>query len=117
MNNQKNGKPSVTGVLLAAFMFIVTLLPVPAFAAGNIPVTVDIRVTYNVDGNDGSAGGDRFTLTADDPGAPMPEGTVGRKGRSRFLRKAVIVSAISALRDRKNPGIRLPVKRHIERAS
>ena len=79
MNNQKNGKPSVTGVLLAAFMFIVTLLPVPAFAAGNIPVTVDIRVTYNVDGNDGSAGGDRFTLTADDPGAPMPEGTVGRK--------------------------------------
>ena len=41
MNNQKNGKPSVTGVLLAAFMFIVTLLPVPAFAAGNIPVTVE----------------------------------------------------------------------------
>ena len=36
MNNQKNGKPSVTGVLLAAFMFIVTLLPVPAFAAGNL---------------------------------------------------------------------------------
>ncbi len=66
-------------VLLAAFMFALTLLPAPVLAAGNIPVTVDIRVTYNVDGNAGTAGGDRFTLTADDPGAPMPEGTVGGK--------------------------------------
>ena len=79
MNNKKKRKPLVTGVLLTAFMLITTLLPVPVFAEGNIPVTVDIKVTYEVEGNAGAAGGDRFTLTADDYSAPMPEGTSGGK--------------------------------------
>ncbi len=79
MNNQKKIKPSVAGVLMTAFMFAMSLLPTPIFAEGNVPVTVDISVTYKVDGNTATAGGGRFTLTADDAGAPMPEGSIGGK--------------------------------------
>ena len=80
MNNQKKKKATATGVLLAALMSVSILLPVPVFAGGNVPVTVDIKVTYTVDGNAETAAGDRFTLAADDHGAPMPEGAVdGRK--------------------------------------
>ena len=79
MNNQTKRKLSVTGVLLTAFMFVMALLPAPVLAEGNVPVTVDIKVTYKVNGNTGAAGGDRFTLTADDAVAPMPEGSAGGK--------------------------------------
>ena len=79
MNNQTKRKLSVTGVLLTAFMFVMALLPAPVLAEGNVPVTVDIKVTYKVEGNTGAAGGGRFTLTADDAVAPMPEGSAGGK--------------------------------------
>ena len=79
MNNQKKRKQSVTVVLLTVFIFAMTLLPAPVFAGGNVPVTVDIKVTYKVDGNAGAAGGDRFTLSADDACAPMPVESAGGK--------------------------------------
>lgn len=79
MNNHIYRTAVVTGVLLAALIVISAFLPVRVFAGENIPVTVDIKITYIVDGNAGKAGGDRFTLTADDPGAPMPAGTVDGK--------------------------------------
>ena len=79
MKNQKMRNAAVTGVLLAALMFISIMLPEPAYAGANVPVTVDINITYIVDGNAETAGGDRFTLTADDIRAPMPEGSAGGK--------------------------------------
>lgn len=79
MINQKNRKPAAAGALLTVFIIILTLFPLHVFAGDNIPVTVNISVTYSVDGNAAKAGGDKFTLTADDPRAPMPEGTAGGK--------------------------------------
>lgn len=80
MKKQMKIGPAVTGIFLTALIIFSSLLPVPVFAGGNVPAKIDIEVTYKVDGNAGTAGGDRFTLTADDPSAPMPEGTVsGRK--------------------------------------
>ena len=64
-----------TCVILAAFLLVSAALPFRSFAGENIPVTIDIPVTYIVNGNDETSGGDRFTLMPDDPRAPMPEGT------------------------------------------
>lgn len=79
MNNHMYRKAAAAGILLAALIIIPLLLPIQAFAGSNVPVSVDIAITYIVDGNVKTAGGDKFTLTADDPGAPMPEGTVDGK--------------------------------------
>lgn len=72
---------SVTGAVLAAMIIISAIMPLPAFAGENIPVTIDITVTYIVDGNVKTAGGDSFILEPDDPASPMPEGTEGGKKR------------------------------------
>ena len=63
----------VTGILLSMlFMF-----SVPVHAGVNVPVDIEIPITYIVNGNVNTAGGDSFTLTPDDPNAPMPDGQVG----------------------------------------
>lgn len=67
------------GAIMAVFILLLTALPAPSFAGENIPVTIDIPITYIVNGNDETAGGDEFTLVPDDPRAPMPGGTVGGK--------------------------------------
>lgn len=72
---------SVTGAALAAMIILSVIMPLPAFAGENIPVTIDITVTYIVDGNVKTAGGDSFILEPDDPASPMPEGTEGGKKR------------------------------------
>ena len=77
MKKQKYRKAMAGGILLAILVTIACSLPVQVFAGENIPVVTDIKVTYIVDGNVRTAGGDRFTLTADDPLSPMPDGTVG----------------------------------------
>lgn len=79
MNNHKNKRSMTTAVLLAVMIMAAAMMPVAVHAGSNIPVTVEITVTYIVDGNVETAGGDRFTLEADDPGAPMPEGTAEGK--------------------------------------
>ena len=59
-------------VMLMLYMLIWAAFPVMAFARENVPVTIDIPLTYIVSGNDREAGGDIITLTPDDPAAPMP---------------------------------------------
>ena len=59
-------------VLLVPGLMLILAAPATAFARENIPVSIDIPVTYIVSGNDKTAGGDTFTLTPDDPAAPMP---------------------------------------------
>ena len=67
-------------VLLVPGLMLILAAPATAFARENIPVSIDIPVTYIVSGNDRAAGGDTFTLTPDDPAAPMPpESEGGRK--------------------------------------
>jgi len=66
---------TVMGILVTAFVFAGAAVPSAAFASENVPVTVGIPITYIVHGNDEKAGGDTFVLTADDPEAPMPEGS------------------------------------------
>lgn len=67
-------------VLLVPGLMLILAAPATAFARENIPVSIDIPVTYIVSGNDKTAGGDTFTLTPDDPAAPMPpESEGGRK--------------------------------------
>lgn len=70
---------TTAAALLAALTVIVSFMPAHVFAASNVPVTVDIAVTYIVEGNSGIAGGDTVTLTADDPASPMPGGTKAGK--------------------------------------
>lgn len=65
------------GAIIAVFILLMTALPAPSFAGENIPVTIDIPITYIVNGSDETAGGDEFTLVPDDPRAPMPGGTMG----------------------------------------
>ena len=66
--------------LLVPGLMLILAAPATAFARENIPVSIDIPVTYIVSGNDRAAGGDTFTLTPDDPAAPMPpESEGGRK--------------------------------------
>ena len=66
-------------VLLVPGLMLILAAPATAFARGNIPVSIDIPVTYIVSGNDKTAGGDTFTLTPDDPAAPMPPESEGGK--------------------------------------
>ena len=70
---------ATAGLLLAVLMLFTSYTPLRAYAGTNIPVTVDIPVTYIVKGNAKTAGGDTVTLTADDPSSPMPGGTEGGK--------------------------------------
>lgn len=79
MNNQINKKAKMAEALLGVLILFAVMLPVTVCAGSNVPVTIDISVAYIVEGNAKIAGGDKFTLTADDPGAPMPEGTVDGK--------------------------------------
>lgn len=66
-------------VLLVPGLMLILAAPATAFARENIPVSIDIPVTYIVSGNDKMAGGDTFTLTPDDPAAPMPPESEGGK--------------------------------------
>lgn len=66
-------------VLLVPGLMLILAAPATAFARENIPVSIDIPVTYIVSGNDRAAGGDTFTLTPDDPAAPMPPESEGGK--------------------------------------
>ena len=66
---------AIAAAFLAALMLFTSFVPVKVFAGSNIPVIVDIPVTYIVNGNAEIAGGDMVTLTADDPSSPMPGGT------------------------------------------
>jgi hypothetical protein len=66
-------------VLLVPGLMLILAAPATAFARENIPVSIDIPVTYIVSGNDRMAGGDTFTLTPDDPAAPMPPESEGGK--------------------------------------
>ena len=70
---------ATAGLLLAVLMLFTSYIPLRAYAGTNIPVTIDIPVTYIVKGNAKTAGGDTVTLTADDPSSPMPGGTEGGK--------------------------------------
>lgn len=76
---KKKSTARIPVVLIAVMMLLAALAAPAAFAAENIPVTIEIPITYIVNGNDETAGGDEFTLTADDPDAPMPEGSAGGK--------------------------------------
>ena len=75
MKDQKFKITAAAALLLAALIFFTSGAAAGVFAGTNIPVTVDITVTYTVEGNAETAGGDRVTLTADDPSSPMPGGT------------------------------------------
>lgn len=75
MKDQRFKITAAAALLLAALIFFTSGAPAGVFAGTNIPVTVDITVTYTVEGNAETAGGDRVTLTADDPSSPMPGGT------------------------------------------
>lgn len=77
MNDLIFKRIKISGAILTVIMIIVVMQPAKIFASENIPVVTDIKVTYIVDGNVKTAGGDRFTLTADDPQSPMPEGSTG----------------------------------------
>lgn len=70
---------TTAAALLAALTVLASLTPANVFAASNVPVTVDIAVTYIVEGNSGIAGGDTITLAADDPSSPMPGGSKAGK--------------------------------------
>lgn len=76
--------------LLSAIVLLTPLLPARVFAGTNIPVTVEINVTYIVDGNAEIAGGDSFTVTADDPLSPMPDGTEAGKKTIRISREGSV---------------------------
>ena len=70
---RKTINKSVMGMLMTVLVFASAAIPSAVFASENVPVTVEIPITYIVHGNDKRAGGDTFVLTADDPEAPMPE--------------------------------------------
>ena len=79
MKKQKYRIAAAAGAVISALLIASASLPACVFAEENIPVTVDVNITYIVEGNVNTAGGDSFTLTADDPQAPMPEGSAGGK--------------------------------------
>lgn len=62
-------------IFMTALVFVSAAVPSTVFASENVPVNIEIPITYIVHGNDKTAGGDTFVLTADDPEAPMPEGS------------------------------------------
>ncbi len=68
---------TIPGTIFAMLMCLIVILPSPVFAGGNIPVTIDIPLTYIVNGNEDAAGGDRFTLVPDGPQTPMPDSAAG----------------------------------------
>ena len=72
----KTKREALMGMALAALILFTAFLPGAVFAGENVPVTIDIPITYIVNGNEDAAGGDTFTLVPDDHEAPMPEGTV-----------------------------------------
>ena len=78
MKRKTNIKSMLAGLLLPVFV-IISAAPLTAFARENIPVSIDIPLTYIVSGNDRTAGGDTVTLTPDDPAAPMPPESEGGK--------------------------------------
>ena len=69
----------LAGLLMPLNILICAVFPLIAFASENVPVTIDIPLTYIVRGNDKEAGGDCVTLTPDDPAAPMPADSSGGK--------------------------------------
>lgn len=79
MNNQMHGKAIMAGIMLAMLLLFSAVPPATVFAGSNVPVKLDITVTYIVEGNEETAGGDSFMLTADEPDTPMPEGTIDGK--------------------------------------
>ena len=68
-------KKTAAAATLAVLAVLASFMPVRVSAAASVPVTVDIAVTYIVEGNADIAGGDIVTLEADDPSSPMPGGT------------------------------------------
>ena len=75
-----NSKTAITGMIMVVMMLLAAVMPASVSAAENIPVTIDIPITYIVNGNEKTAGGDRFTLVPDDTDAPMPgDATDGKK--------------------------------------
>ena len=72
---EKRITKTVMGILMTALIFASAAVPLAVFASENVPVTVEIPITYIVHGNDKKAGGDTFVLAADDTEAPMPEGS------------------------------------------
>lgn len=71
---------TAAAALLSVIVFLTSFMQMNVYAGTNVPVTVEISVTYIVKGNEKMAGGDRFTLAPDDSASPMPEGTAeGRK--------------------------------------
>ena len=66
-------------ILMTALVFVSASVPSVVYASENVPVTVEIPITYIVHGNDKTAGGDIFVLTADEPETPMPEGSENGK--------------------------------------
>lgn len=68
-------KRAAAVILAAALTLLASLQPMQIYAGTNVPVTIDISVTYIVEGNAKTAGGDKFMLSADDPASPMPAGT------------------------------------------
>ena len=70
---------AMAAVLLTVLVIITCFIPAHVYAGSNVPVTTDIPVTYIVNGNEKTAGGDVVTLTADDPRSPMPGGTEAGK--------------------------------------
>ena len=53
MKDQKFKITAAAALLLAALIFFTSGAPAGVFAGTNIPVTVDITVTYTVEGGDG----------------------------------------------------------------
>lgn len=79
MKEQLLKNTAMAAALMAVLIAFALYIPAGVFAGSNLPVTVDITVTYIVNGNAKTAGGDTVTLTADDPSSPMPGGTESGK--------------------------------------
>ena len=54
-------------IMMTALVFVSAAVPSAVFASENVPVNLEIPITYIVHGNDKRAGGDTFVLTADEP--------------------------------------------------
>ena len=87
MKRKTNIKHMPGRLFLLAVLFICTAIPPTAYASENIPVTIDIPLTYIISGNDRAAGGDTVTLIPDDPTAPMPEDSSGGRKTIRINRE------------------------------
>jgi len=74
-------------IAITMALMAVMALSSTVFAGVNIPVDIDIPITYIVHGNDRVAGGDTFILTPDDPEAPMPEDAVDGEASIKITRE------------------------------